>query len=143
MFKTILLTSFLAAFAFIAMPTSPALAHCGACGEENNHKAGKMMPCEKCVKAGKECNCGDKKHDKMAKKPCAKCAEAKEHYKMTGEKKVCEVCMKSDAKFKADRVRNDKVISEDVTVQGNTIVEKQVIAIDDGYVNKEIGRAHV
>ena len=78
MIKSIILTSFFVAFAFIAMPASNANA-CATCGcaggAEHSHA------------------------DKAEKKPCTKCAEAKAHYAKTGKKKPCSKCAEAKAHY--------------------------------------------
>lgn len=113
MIKSILLTSFFMAFAFIAMPVTSAQA-CATCGcagaKAHAHPhAGDhaKKPCTKCAAAGKACECskGKKKPCEKTlseKAPCTKCAAAgkpcgcdkkgkvKPCEKKMGEKKPCE-----------------------------------------------------
>lgn len=98
MIKSILLASFLMAFAFIAMPVSSAQA-CDTCGcagahahpHADNHAKkpcekvlGEKAPCTKCATAGKPCGC-DKKGEK---KPCEK---------TLGKKEPCEKTLGENA----------------------------------------------
>lgn len=107
MIKSLILTSFFMAFAFIAMPVSSAQA-CATCGcadaKAHSHDHG----------------------DKMKKAPCAKCAEAKAHYAKTGEKKPCKKCDEAKAHYdkKAKHSMKDDIVTE------------EKVLINDGYMNK-------
>lgn len=66
--KTLLLSLTFLALSFVLIPTTPAnaCATCG-CGNKAAHSHAQQKTCEKCLKAGKTCKCGDK-----MKKPCEK-----------------------------------------------------------------------
>ena len=107
--KYLILTSFFAAFAFIAMPVSSANA-CDTCG---------------CGGGAEHSHAGHDHGHKADKKPCTKCLEAKKHHKMTGEKKPCKKCAEAKAHY------DKKGHSMKKKMDG-----PQVVRIDDGYNNK-------
>jgi len=82
----LLTLTILSAF-FLIGSISTSMAHCGACGEADNH-AEMSKPCEKCAMSGKTCGCGDK---------------AKICTKSMNKDKPCAMCDKSEHKWEANK----------------------------------------